>query len=112
MKKAAWFALMAATAVYGQIPSENVAVEALKERMLKMNLLNPPRAAGAGPSRVLPNGPVRPQTVCSIPLLNAIPPGNLDKMAVEPKIPAQATSRDEIARVPAPACDQGLFTNR
>jgi hypothetical protein len=105
MQKAiCWFFLTCA-ATFGQSTPDNAALEALKKRLLSMNLLNPP-----GPKPIVLAGPVTPQSkVCSIPLLRVIPPGTNDKM---PVIQPQVRVLDgDTVRVPAPACNEALFTN-
>ncbi len=107
MRKAIWCLSLACAAAFAQSTPDNAAVEALKKRLLSMNLLTPP----AGPKPILLAGPSTPQSkVCSIPLLRVNPPGTNDTMrAIRP--PSQGLKGDTV-KVPAPACDEALFTNK
>ena len=99
MKNAIWCVFLSCTAAFGQSAPDNAAVEALKKRMLSMNLLNPPqRIVLAGP--VMASSPA----VCAIPLLRVIPPGTSDKMpAIKP--PSKVVKGDTV-QAPAPACGE------
>jgi len=106
MRKAICCFFLTCAATFAQSAPDNAALDALKKRLLSMNLLNPP-----GPKPLALAGPVTPQSkVCSIPLLRVIPPGTSDKMpALKP--PSKVLTGDTV-QVPAPACDEPLFTNR
>jgi hypothetical protein len=52
--------------VFGQSTPDNAAIDALKKRLLSMNLLNP-----AGPKPIMLAGPMTRPKVCAIPLLHA-----------------------------------------
>jgi hypothetical protein len=105
MKNAIWCVFLTCTAAFGQSAPDNAAVEALKKRMLSMNLLNPPQ-------RLVLAGPMvaSPPTVCAIPLLRVIPPGTSDKMPATK--PAIKVLKGDTVQVPAPACGESLFTNK
>jgi hypothetical protein len=106
MKRAAWCFFLTCAAALAQNPSDNAAAAALKKRMMGMDLLNlktPKPIMLAGPVTVAP-------TVCSIPLLNVVPPGTRDKMPVIK--PHDRALRGDIVQVPAPPCPEGLFINR
>jgi hypothetical protein len=106
MRKAIWCFFLTCAASFAQSTPDNAALEALKKRLLSMNLLNPPGV----PKPIVLAGPMTPQSkVCSIPLLRVIPPGTSDKMpAIKP--PNKVLKGDTV-QVPAPACDEALFTN-
>ena len=74
-----------------------------------MNLLNAPN-----PRRIVLAGSViTPPKICSIPLLRVNPVRTRDTMRiVKPRVSPEAVSRAEPVQVPAPACDETLFTNR
>jgi len=96
--------LFVAGAAFGQTSPDNAAADSLKKRLQGMDLMNPPKPRLV--LRMRPAGAVKPG-VCAVPLLNATPSANMDaKMAVEPSLNAQATSRDELAHVPAAACEK------
>jgi hypothetical protein len=105
MRKTTYCLVLTCAAAFAQSTPDNAAIEALKKRLLSMNLLNPP-----GPKPIVLAGPVTQQAkVCAIPLLRVIPPGTSDKMpAIKP--PSQVLKGDTV-QVPAPACDEALFTN-
>lgn len=89
--------------------SDNAALDALKQRVLRMNLLNPPSMRKAGPQQVILSGPVTTK-VCSIPLLEVKPPGTADKIpTTQPREPVR---KGDTVQVPAPPCGAGAFTNR
>ena len=88
--------------VFGQSTPDNAAVDALKKRLLSMNLLNP-----ATPKPMMFAVPVTTPKVCAIPLLRVIPPGATDKM---PVVKPMVNPRELTVQVPAPACDEALFT--
>jgi len=101
MKKAALCFLLTCAAAFGQDSSSgNAAADALKKRMMGMDLLNlttPKRIVLAGPVAAAPK-------ICSIPLLNVIPPGTSDKM---PVIKPRARVRNgDTVQVPAPPCER------
>jgi hypothetical protein len=104
MKNAIWCVFLTCAAVFAQSTPDNAALDALKKRMLSMNLLNPPQ-------RMVLAGPVAsPPKVCAIPLLRVIPPGTSDKM---PAIkPASKALKGDTVQVPAPACGEALFTDK
>lgn len=87
----------AAAGLAQDVAPDNAASKAFQQRLEKLNLFDqtvpkPIRLAEAMP----------PKT-CAIPLLNAKPPGTLDKMQVQK--PAAPLTRDDV-KVPAPACDR------
>jgi|HubBroStandDraft_6_1064221.scaffolds.fasta_scaffold1380809_1 hypothetical protein len=85
-----------AQATSDNVPSDNVAADALRKRVLSMNLLNPP-----APRPVVLAGVVMRPRVCAVPLLNAVPPGTTDTMEiVEPAI----STRGDVVQFPAPSC--------
>jgi hypothetical protein len=88
--------------VFGQSTSDNAAVNALKKRMLSLQLLSP-----AAPKPIMLAGPVVTPKVCAIPLLRVIPPGAMDKM---PVVKPVVNPRELTVQVPAPACDEALVT--
>jgi hypothetical protein len=105
MKNAIRCVFLTCAAVFAQSTPDNAALDALKKRILSMNLLNPPQ-------RMVLAGPVvaSPPTVCAIPLLRVIPPGTSDKMpAIKPAI---KVLKGDTVQVPAPACGESLFTNK
>jgi hypothetical protein len=97
---------LASAAALAQSTPDNAAVDALKKRMLSMNLLNPPARMP-----VVLAGPVAaPSKVCAIPLLRVDPPGTSDKM---PAIkPSNKVLTGDTVQVPAPACGEFSFTNK
>jgi hypothetical protein len=101
MKKAAWCFCLTCAAGFGQDSSSgNAAADALKKRMMGMDLLNlnrPKPIMLAGPATAAPK-------VCSIPLLNVIPPRTSDKMRVI-KPQGRVLSGDTV-QVPAPPCEK------
>ncbi|HEY3823086.1 MAG TPA: hypothetical protein VGL82_00940 [Bryobacteraceae bacterium] len=107
MKKAVWCVFLTGAALSAQDASYgNAAAESLRKRLMDPNILklNPPRKILLGaPLAAVPK-------VCSISLLNVIPPGTADKMPVtRPQGPVDGGGT---VRVPAPACDNSAFTNR
>jgi len=48
--------------------------------------------------------------VCSIPLVRVVPPGTNEKMPVIK--PQGRVLASDTVQVPAPACDDAIFTNR
>jgi hypothetical protein len=97
--KMVWLGLMLGSAAFAQSDPNNAAAESLKRRILGMNLLNPPsHFVLPTPAPVSAAAP----TVCSIPLINVVPPGTADKMQVQsPKMPSIA---GDYVKVPAPPC--------
>jgi hypothetical protein len=96
---------------FAQSTPDNAATEALKRRILGLNLLNSPSVQKPGSQPVILSGPVTPQ-ICTIPLLEVRPPGTKDKMpAVQPP-QSVLRNRGNYVRVPAPACGQGASTNQ
>jgi hypothetical protein len=127
MRKAGCYLLLACAAAFGQAPPETAApgtpaqnptaldanaerakalAEAFRSRLDRMNLVNPP-----GGSQIrLQGAPVFKPSVCAIPLLNVVPPGTKDRMTVvQPPNPVREDGGT--VKVPAPACDEHLFTN-
>jgi hypothetical protein len=100
MKKAVWCFLLTCAALFAQdANSGNAAAEALKKRVMGMDLLNLTTAKPivlAGPMTAAPK-------VCAIPLLSAIPPSTSDKMPVIK--PQGKLLAGDTVRVPAPACN-------
>jgi hypothetical protein len=106
MRNAVLCVLLTCAAVFGQSAPDNVAKDSLRKRILGMNLVNPPK-------RIVLAGPVaQPMSpkVCAIPLLKVIPPGTTDEMPMA-KPEGKALAGDTV-QVPAPACNEALFTNR
>jgi hypothetical protein len=107
MRKVLWCFFLTFAAVFAQDPSSgNAAADELKKRVMRMDMLNlktPKPITLAGPVTAAP-------TVCSIPLLNVVPPGTLDKMHVV--TPRTGARRGDTLQVPAPACGAAIFTNR
>ena len=93
--------LLTCAAVFGQSASDNAAADALKQRMQGLKLLNP--------LNLQTPKPVFAPKVCSIPLLNVIPPGTRDKMPVIK--PEGGVLKGDTVQVPAPPCAAGIFTN-
>ena len=89
---------------FGQSTSDNSAVDALKKRILSMNLVYP-----QAPKPIMLAGPMTTPKVCAIPLLRVIPLGATDKM---PVVKPMVNPRELTVQVPAPACDEALFTNK
>jgi hypothetical protein len=105
MRNAILCFLLTCAAVFGQSASDNAANDALRKRILGMNLINPPgRIVLAGPLSGFLAGPPAPPKVCAIPLLRVIPPVTVDKMPVM-KPQGKALAGDTV-QVPAPACDE------
>ena len=99
MRNAILCFLLTCAAVFGQSASDNAANDALRKRILGMNLINPPqRIVLAGP---LAEPTVAPK-VCAIPLLRIIPPATVDKMPVMK--PQGKILAGDTVQVPAPAC--------
>jgi hypothetical protein len=92
-------------AVFGQSTSDNSAVDALKKRILSMNLFVYPQA----PKPFMLAGPMTTPKICAIPLLRVVPPGATYKM---PVVKPMVNPRELTVQVPAPACDEALFTNK
>jgi hypothetical protein len=107
MRKAVWCFFLTCGAVVAQDSSSgNAAADALKKRMLGMDLLKfraPQPIVLAGPVNAAP-------MVCSIPLLTAVPPGTRDKMPVIK--PQGKLLAGDTVQVPAPACVAAVFTNK
>jgi hypothetical protein len=104
MQKAVWFGFLACAAVFGQDSSSgNAAADALKKRIMGMDLRKPGPILLAGPVTAAPK-------VCAIPLLRVIPPGTGDKMPVIK--PQDRVLSGDTVQVPAPACDGAVFTNK
>jgi hypothetical protein len=95
------FALILCGTAAAQTTPDNAASDSLRQRMLSMNLLNPPKRIilAPSPSAAAPK-------VCAIPLVNARRVLTNDKMHIfKPNVPA-ASLRAEIVQVPAPACGE------
>jgi len=100
--------LLTSAVAFAQSASDNAAAERLKERVLRMNLLNPPTPPKAGPRQVILSGPVTPK-VCAVPLLEMKPPGTADRMhTVSPRTPVRS---GDTVQPPAPPCGTATFTN-
>jgi hypothetical protein len=101
MNKAAWCFFLTCAATFGQSSSSgNAAADALKKRMMGMDLLNlttPKPIVLAGPVTAAPK-------ICSIPLLRVIPPGTNDKMHVIK--PQGRVLGGDTVQVPAPPCEK------
>jgi hypothetical protein len=99
MKLALSFALVLCGTAVAQTP-DNAASDSLRQRMLSMNLLNPPKRVFIAPVPI----PAPASKICAVPLLNA-PVDTTDKMHVlKPVVPLDASR--EIVLVPAPACSR------
>ena len=112
MKNALWCIILTCAAAFGQdSSSSNAAADALKKRMMGMDLLNLKTPEQVGPKRIVPAGPLTAApNVCSIPLLGVVPPGTNDKMPVVK--PQSRVLAGDTVQVPAPACDDAIFTNK
>jgi hypothetical protein len=110
MRKSVWCLFLTGAALFGQNASpDNAAADALRKRLLSMNLLNLPAPAPSPAPFVLAGVVMRPK-ICAIPLLNVMPPGTRDAMPTVK--PAPAARGEMVVQVPAPACDATTFTNR
>ncbi len=99
MKLALSFALVLCGTAAAQTP-DNAASDSLRQRMLSMNLLNPPKRVLITPLPV----PAPSSKICAVPLLNA-PVDTTDKMHVmKPVVPVDASR--ETVQVAAPACSR------
>jgi hypothetical protein len=115
MKHAKWFVLLVSVPAFAQgLPSGNVASGALDKRMNSLDLLKPQAGIRASLSPLMTEA-IRGRrsatpSICAVPLLNAKPQGDShDRM----QIAVPETPMDKMnVRVPAPACDEGLFRNR
>jgi hypothetical protein len=107
MRKAWWCFFLTAAAVLAQDPSSgNAAADSLKKRMMDLDLLKLKTrkpVTFAGPV-------IAASTVCSMPLLNVVPPGTSDTMHVV--TPQAGARRGDTVQVPAPACGAAIFTNK
>jgi hypothetical protein len=84
-------------------------VEAFKQRIEHLNLVNPQNLKLPAPFR-LQGAPAFKPTLCAIPLLHVIPPGTRDRIpTLQP--PAHARETGDTVKVPAPACDESAFRN-
>ena len=84
-------------------------VDAFRERMERLNLVNPLKLNLPAPYR-LQGAPAFKFTVCAIPLLNVVPLGTRDRIpAIKP--PAHPRQTGDTVKVPAPACEQSAFRN-
>jgi hypothetical protein len=108
MKNAVGSFFLICAAVFAQNSSDNAAAEALKNRLSTMNLFNP---KSTRPKPVGIAGAPAPK-ICSIPLLNVIPPGRVDTLMIHKPPANSAHSRGDTVEVPAPACNEALFTNK
>lgn len=106
MRKVACCFLFASALALAQ---DNVAEQALRQRLEKLSLINPPAPPLHTQIR-LQNAPVAKPGVCAIPLLHVVPPGTADRMTVA-KPPAPIRENGDTVKVPAPPCDEKLFTN-
>jgi hypothetical protein len=101
MKLTLSFALILCGAATAQTTPDNAASDSQRQRMLSMNLLNPPKRIILAPP-VMAAAP----KICAIPLLNATPVLTSDKMQIlKPSVPVES-SRAGIVQVPAPACSR------
>ncbi len=111
MRYAAWILALLTSAAFAQKAPENLASDAFKKRLQSIDLLSLPKLYGR--TRTLIAGVVKPPSVCAIPLLRATPSARSEPMPmVLPAVPARQTHRDELLRVPAPACDEFLAKNK
>jgi hypothetical protein len=79
--------------------SGNVAADALKKRVLGMDLLHPPKRLEL-PKAVIAAAP----KVCAVPLIEAKPIGAPDRMRVQ--TPRMKPLAGDVVDVPAPACER------
>jgi hypothetical protein len=118
MRKAVFWLLFAAAGAFAQGPIQIPAtpevnaerakgiVDALRQQL---DHLNPANSGRRTPVR-LQGSPALKPGVCAAPLLHAVPPGTADGMTVFPPSGSGRESGDTM-KVPAPACDEHLFTN-
>jgi len=85
------------------LAQDNAASNALQQRLENLKLF------GQNAPKQIRLAETTPPKVCAIPLLNANPPGTLDKMQVQK--PAAPLTRDNV-KIPAPPCDDRQFQNR
>ena len=79
---------------------DNAASDSLRQRMLSMNLLNPPKRVLITPTPI----PSSASKICAVPLLT-VPVDTTDKMhVIKPVVPVEASR--EMVQVPAPACSR------
>ena len=99
MRNTVWLALALSGSGFAQ--SNNAAETSLRKRLDALKLIPNLNSSDAAAK------------TCSIPLLNAVPPGFQSKMpiVVPPAKPSE-TSREPKLRVPAPPCDSKLFQNK
>jgi hypothetical protein len=94
------FALILCGTAASQTTPDNAASDSLRQRMLSLNLLHPPKRI----ILALPQLAAAPK-VCAIPLLSVTPLLTSDKMRVhKPTVPLE--SAREFVQVPAPACGE------
>jgi hypothetical protein len=100
MRLALALSLILCGAAAAQTTPDNAASDSFRQRMLSLNLLNPPKHI----TLAQPIMAAAPK-VCAIPLLSVKPLLTNDKMhIIKPQQPF-ATSPAEIVQVPAPACE-------
>jgi hypothetical protein len=107
MRNVLWGVLLFSLPAFAQnssdsVASDNVASEALRKRVLEMNLLNPPKRITLQPPHVIAAVP----RVCAIPLLEATPPGTGDRLKVVTP-PTKPLPGDVIE--PMPPCNASAF---
>jgi len=111
MKRACALLVLAGAAAFGQSSPDNSATESLRNRVHRLKLLEAPKD-GAPKSVLVAEAP---SSVCAIPLLNVLPPGQkeISKMPVlKPQGGAEPGRREPGVMVPMPACDEKLFGNK
>jgi hypothetical protein len=73
---------------------------------------NPSDKAAAGARKPVEIAQATAPKICSIPLLNFKPSGTFDTQMTHKPPAAAVPSRGDTVQVPAPACNQALFTNK
>lgn len=108
MRHAAWMLGLLSAAAFAQNAPDNLAADALKKRLQSIDLLSLPNLYAG--RRLLIAGLAKPQ--CATPLRRATPNVNTEPMPIaSAPVPSKRTKRDELLRVPAPACDE-LLVNK
>jgi hypothetical protein len=97
MKKLLWAFLIFGCVAFAQGGSDNVAADALKKRVLGMDLLHPQKRFEA-PKAVIVAAP----KTCAVPLLEAKPAATGDRM--QTATPRLKPLAGDVVDVPAPPC--------
>ena len=100
MRLALCFTFVLCSTAFAQNAPDNAATDSFRQRVLKLDLLNPPkRITLAQPVPAAPK-------LCSIPLLKVPNLATNDKMrTLLPRFNAESVSRAENVQVPAPPCN-------